>query len=110
VIVHLASFVWKEGTTDEQVAGVTSALWEMAREVPELRFYLCGRNLHLRPAGADFGVLALLDDAAGLDAYLGGEAHARVQREWLSQMVATRQAAQLESDVLVATGAWLPTS
>lgn len=104
MIVHLASFVWKEGTTPEQVAGVTAALYAMARDVPELRFYLCGENLRLRPAGADFGVLALVDDQAGLDAYLDSDAHARVQNEWLSVMVANRQAAQLESDALSVTG------
>ncbi|MFC5503153.1 Dabb family protein [Lysinimonas soli] len=107
MIVHLASFVWKDGTSPEQVAGVTAALYEMAREVPQLRFYLCGENLRLRPAGADFGVLALVDDPAGLDAYLDGEAHQRVQREWLSTMVASRQAAQLSSDALSVTGDWL---
>ena len=104
MIVHLASFVWKDGTTPQQVAGVTAALYEMAREVPELRFYLCGENLRLRPAGADFGVLALTDDQAGLDAYLDSDAHARVQREWLSAMVASRQAAQLSTDALTVTG------
>ncbi len=106
MIVHLASFVWKSGTTAEQVGGLTAALYDMARGVPELRFYLCGENLRLRPNGADFGVLALLDDQAGLDAYLGGDAHAVVQREWLSAMVESRQAAQLESDALSVSGDW----
>ena len=107
MIVHLATFVWKEGTTPEQVAGVTAALNEMARELPELRFYLCGENLRFRANGADFGVLALLDDPAGLEAYLDSEAHSRVQREWLSTMTASRQAAQLSSDALAVTEDWL---
>jgi len=106
VIVHLASFVWKEGTTPEQVTGLTAALNEMARGVPELRFYLCGENLRLRPGGADFGVLALVDDQAGLDAYLDSEAHAAVYRDFLSAMIETRQAAQLETDALAASGDW----
>lgn len=104
MIVHLASFVWKEGTTPEQVTGLTAALNEMARGVPELRFYLCGENLRLRPGGADFGVLALVDDQAGLDAYLDSEAHAAVYRDFLSAMIETRQAAQLETDALAASG------
>jgi hypothetical protein len=106
VIVHLASFVWKDGTTPEQVAGLTAALYEMAKGVPELRFYLCGENLRLRPAGADFGVLALVDDQAGLDAYLDSDAHAAVYRDFLSVMIETRQAAQLETDALAALGDW----
>ena len=106
MIVHLASFVWKEGTTPEQVTGLTTALNEMARGVPELRFYLCGENLRLRPGGADFGVLALVDDRAGLDAYLDSEAHAAVYRDFLSAMIETRQAAQLESHALAASGDW----
>lgn len=107
MIVHLASFVWKEGTTAEQISGLTAALYEMARGVPELRYYVCGENLRLRPGGADFGVLALVDDQAGLDAYLDGDAHAEVYRQFLSEMIDTRQAVQLESDALAASGDWL---
>ena len=107
MIVHLASFVWKDGTSPEQVAGLTAALNEMAKGVPELRFYLCGENLRLRPAGADFGVLALVDDQAGLDAYLDSDAHAAVYRDFLSTMIATRQAAQLETDALTVSDAWM---
>lgn len=107
MIVHLASFVWKHGTTPEQVSGLTAALCEMAKGVPELRFYLCGENLRLRPAGADFGVLALVDDQAGLDAYLDSDAHAEVYRQFLSVMIETRQAAQLETDALAASGDWM---
>ena len=100
MIVHLASFVWKEGTTAEQVSEVTAALNAMAAGVPELRLYLCGENLRLRPSGADFGVLALVDDQAGLDAYLDSDAHAEVYRDFLSVMIEARQAVQLESDTL----------
>jgi len=106
VIVHLASFVWKEGTTPEQVAGVTAALYDMAKSVPELRFYLCGENLRLRPGGADFGVLAMVDDQTGLDAYLDSDAHAEVYRQFLSVMIETRQAAQLQTDALALSGEW----
>ena len=107
MIVHLASFVWKDGTTPEQITGLTAALYEMARGVPTLRFYLCGQNLRLRPAGADFGVLALVDDQAGLDAYLDSDAHAEVYRQFLSVMIETRQAAQLETDALAVSGDWM---
>ncbi|MES2171292.1 MAG: Dabb family protein [Actinomycetota bacterium] len=107
MIVHLASFVWKEGTSREQIEGLTVALYAMARSVPELRFYVCGENLRLRPGGADFGVLALVDDQKGLDAYLDSDAHAEVYREFLSVMIETRQAVQLETDALAASGDWL---
>ena len=95
MILHLACFDFVERTTEEDVAGLTAALEEMAASLPVVRFYRCGANLRLRP-GADFGVVAVLDDPSGLEAYLGSDAHAVVQDTWISWMVAERHAVQLD--------------
>ncbi|NEM92351.1 Dabb family protein [Galbitalea soli] len=100
MIVHLASFTWTPEVTAADVAGLTESLTAMAAAVPELRYYQCGENVRLRPGGADYGVLALVDDQAGLDAYLDSEAHKQVYADWLSWMIDTRHAVQLESDGL----------
>lgn len=104
MIVHIVTFTWKPEVTPTDVDGVTKALYDMAREVPELRFYACGANLRLRPGGSDYGVVALVDDQAGLDAYLDSEAHKQAYADWLGWMIAERQAVQLESDSLSVTG------
>jgi len=95
MILHIATFRWKPEVTDADVAALTAALQEMAAGIPELRSYIADTNLHLRPGGADYGVAAVLDDAAGLDAYLDHPAHLAVYEKHLGGMLAERSAAQL---------------
>jgi len=95
MILHLAAFVWKDDVTADDVAGLTAALREMAAQIPELHFYECGESLRLRPGGADYGVVAVVDDEAGLAAYLDSPAHAAVYASHLGRMLESRLAAQL---------------
>lgn len=95
MILHLASFRWKDDVTPADVAATTEALRTMAAGIPELRSYLCGENLRLRPGGADYGVAAIVDDEAGLAAYLDSAAHTEVYEQYLARMIAERSAVQL---------------
>lgn len=95
MILHLASFRWNDDVSEEDVAEATQALRDMAARIDVLRSYVAGTNLHLRPGGADFGVVAIVDDAAGLDAYLDHPLHAEVYERYLGRMIAERSAAQL---------------
>src|SRR5690606_14331504 len=47
MIMHIASFRWRDDVTAEDVAALTEALTTMAEGIPALRSYLCGENLHL---------------------------------------------------------------
>src|SRR5262245_50716304 len=95
MILHLAAFVWKHDVTPEDVAGLTDALRAMAAQIPELRFYECGEALRLRPGPADYGVAAVVDDEAGLSAYLDSDAHNAVYASHLGRMIESRLAVQL---------------
>jgi hypothetical protein len=95
MILHLAAFTWKDDVTENDVGALTVALREMAGGIPELRFYECGESLRLRPGGADFGVAAVVDDEAGLSAYLDSPGHADVYEKHLGRMIASRLAVQL---------------
>ena len=95
MILHLASFNWKPEVTEADVASLTAALMEMASGIPEIRSYAAGANLHLRPGGADYGVAAILEDAAGLNAYLDHPEHMAVYERYLGWMLAERSAVQL---------------
>lgn len=95
MILHLAAFTWADDVTARDVAELTAALEAMADGIPELRSYRCGESLRLRPGGADYGVAAVVDDAAGLSAYLDSTAHAAVYERLLGRMIATRAAVQL---------------
>jgi hypothetical protein len=95
MILHLASFRWKDDVTPADVAALTEALEAMAAAIPALRSYRCGESLRLRPGGADFGVAAIVDDEAGLSAYLDSAPHAEVYEKHLGRMIAERAAVQL---------------
>ncbi|MDQ2661060.1 MAG: Dabb family protein [Actinomycetota bacterium] len=95
MILHIATFRWKDEITEADVTALTDALTEMAGGIPEIRSYAAGPNLHLRPGGADYGVAAIVEDAAGLDAYLDHPAHKAVYEKHLGWMIAERSAVQL---------------
>ena len=95
MILHIATFRWKDGVKEQNIAELTAALLEMAAGIPEIRSYTAGTNLHLRPGGSDYGVAAILDDAAGLDTYLDHPAHKAVYETFLGWMLAERSAVQL---------------
>lgn len=103
MILHLATFRWKDDVTPADVVELTSRLQGMAAGIPALRSYRCGESLRLRAGGADYGVAALVDDEAGLSSYLDSAAHTAVYEALLGRMIAERGAVQLE----VATGAAL---
>lgn len=95
MILHSAVFTWVPEVTAEDVVALTAALESMAAGIPEIRSYRCGESLRLRAGSADFGVVALVDDEAGLSAYLDSAAHALVYEQHLGRMIATRAAVQL---------------
>lgn len=95
MILHVALFRWQPDVTDDDVERLAVALEAMAAGIPEIRGYRCGANLRLRPSPADFAVVALVDDEAGLSAYLDAPSHAQVYADHLTAMVADRQASQI---------------
>lgn len=98
MILHLATFRWKDDVTPDDVSKLTDALIAMAAGIPELRSYRCGESLRLRPGGADYGVAAIVDDEAGLTAYLDSAGHKEVYERLLGRMIAERSAVQLPLD------------
>lgn len=101
MIAHLVAFTFKPEVTDEQIGRLTAALTEMGAELPSVKAYLAGPNLHLRPQGADYGVLAIVEDQAGLDAYLDSPAHKQAFSDYLGPMTQSRSAVQLPFDASV---------
>lgn len=101
MIMHLAIFSWREGTTAEDIAGVDAALARMPAAVPALREYYFGANLGLRPGTADFAVVAVLEQAE-LNSYLDHPEHQRVVREVISPLLASRTSIQVPCNDRVA--------
>jgi hypothetical protein len=98
MIAHVVTFSWREDVTLEDTAGLSDALTGMAAGIPEVLFYRAGPNLRLRPNGADFGVIAIVADQAGLDAYLDAPAHVAAVAAGIAPHLGVRQAVQLDLD------------
>ena len=95
MILHIATFVFHDHVTEAQIEAATTALYDMAAQIPEIKSYVAGPNLHLRPGGKDFGVTALVDDADGVHAYLDHPLHTAAYEQHLAVMIAERAAVQL---------------
>lgn len=95
MILHIATFRWRDDVTPEAVSALTDALTTMAAGIPVLLSYVCGDNLHLRPGGADYGVAAIVADADALGVYLDSPLHKAVYDKHLGGMIAERSALQL---------------
>jgi hypothetical protein len=95
MIMHLALFTWREGTTREDIARVEAELGRMPALVPALQGYHFGANLGLRPSTADFAVCAVISQAE-LSTYLDHPEHLRVVREVIAPLLASRTAVQIE--------------
>jgi hypothetical protein len=52
----------------------------------------------LRPGTGDYAVVALVDDAEGLTAYLEHPAHVKAVTERLTPLVLSRQAVQIQTE------------
>lgn len=98
MIQHMAIFRWKDGVTTEQIDAVTAALLALPAQIDALRGYVAGPNLHVRPGGADYGVVALVDDEAGVDAYLDHPAHKAAVETFIGPLIAERTSVQLHVD------------
>ena len=94
-VLHIATFKWKPEVTEADVSALTAALHEMAAQIPEIKSYQASPNLHLRTGGKDYGVAAIVDDKAGLDAYIDHPLHVAVYDKYLGWMIEERAAAQL---------------
>ena len=94
MIAHLALFRFKEGTTDAQIAALTEALTALPAQIEVLRSYTALPNLRVRP-GADFGVIAIADDADDVGAYLDHPAHMAVVEQHMAPIMAERTVVQL---------------
>lgn len=104
MIAHLVAFTFKPDVTQEQIAGLTATLTAMGAELPSVKAYVAGPNLHLRPKGADYGVLAVVEDQAGLDAYLDSPQHQQAFTDFLGPMTQTRMAVQIPVDATAFAG------
>ena len=69
MIVHIALFRWKEGTSEEKVNGVLTQIKLMKDKCDGIADIFCGKNYHKESKGFTHGVVVLAKDQASLDGY-----------------------------------------
>jgi hypothetical protein len=96
MIMHIVTFRWKAGVTDDMVGPAADALSALAPTIPEIVGYWHGPDLHLRPGTADYGVVAVVKTAEDLPKYLDHPEHLRIVSELLAPLTAERMATQID--------------
>lgn len=96
VIMHLVTFTWRPGVTNDDVVAVIEALTSLPEQIPELLSYNFGPDLGLREGNADFAVAAVVESPETLPAYLDHPEHLRIIKEFIAPLIAIRQAVQIE--------------
>ncbi len=97
MILHVVTFRWRDGVTNEDVDALIADLDTFRHTVePLLVDYRFGRDLGLRPGNGDFAVVALVGSPEDLDAYLDHPAHKDLVARRLGPMTESRLATQIE--------------
>jgi hypothetical protein len=92
---HVVIFVFRPGTTDEQIAAVTEGLEALPAQIPEIRDYRVGPDLGLNEGNYQYAVVA---DFGTVDEYLvyrDHPAHVAVITERIRPILESRAAVQL---------------
>lgn len=96
MIAHVAVFTFGPEMTEVGAEQLAVDLRAMALRIPSIKRYTAGPNLRLRPGGADFGVIAILEDQAGVDAYLDSPDHVDLVATSIAPFLVQRQAVQID--------------
>lgn len=100
MIAHVVTITWTEGGHPD-AAGLAESLRAAAATIPAIIYYRVGEAIGVR-AGADFGVIAVADDATGLIEYLDAPVHIDIVERDMKPYIETRQAVQIEVGTLAA--------
>ena len=84
MIVHLVLFKFKAGISadDARVSAVAKAMDELPHQIPLIRSWHHGPNRTDDPSAWDYGLEAVFNSRADLEAYFEDTAHLPVVAQW----------------------------
>lgn len=91
---HVVMFLFKPGTTRSDQASIKQALAELPREIPLIRRFEVGEDLHLAEGNAGLVVIVDFDNVADYLAYSADPRHQYFVREVLTSHLDRRMAVQ----------------
>lgn len=69
MIVHIALFRWKEGTSQERIDNALKQVKQLKNKCVGINDILCGKNYHPESKGFTHGVIVLAESQQALDEY-----------------------------------------
>jgi Stress responsive A/B Barrel Domain len=91
---HVVTFVFKAGTTEEQIAAVTEGLEALPGLIPEIREYHVGPDAGVNEGNHQYAVVADFDSVDDYLVYRDHPAHAAVIAERIRPILEARAAVQ----------------
>lgn len=93
---HVATFVFRDDATDEQIAAVTEGLAALPAQIPEIGAYRIGPDLGLNEGNHHYAVVADFESIDGYLAYRDHPAHQAVLAARIRPILASRAAVQYD--------------
>lgn len=92
---HIALFKFAEGTSEEDIAGISRTLQALPGQIPALRNYTAGPDLGLSDGTWDYAVVADVDDLPSFEAYRDHPEHRRVVTDVIGPCIVDRASTQV---------------
>jgi formyltetrahydrofolate synthetase len=91
---HVVTFVFRDGTTPEQIDAVTEGLESLPRQIPEIRDYRVGSDLGINEGNHQYAVVADFETVEEYLVYRDHPAHLAVITERIRPILESRAAVQ----------------
>lgn len=69
MIIHIALFKWKEGTTQETIEDALDQIKQLKHKCNGIIDIFCGKNYHKESKGLTHGIVIIAKDQNALDEY-----------------------------------------
>ncbi len=81
MVVHIALYKWKSGTTPEQIIQALKKVQALKNKIDGVEDIFVGENFHKESKGFTHGVVVIADNQNALDEYRNHSSHTIVSRE-----------------------------
>lgn len=81
MIVHVALYMWKSGTTQERILKTLKKVQELKNEIDGITDIFVGKNYHKESKGFTHGVVVIANNQTALDSYRKHPNHSIVAHE-----------------------------
>ena len=93
---HVVTLTFRDGTTDDELDAIVSALRALPESIPELERYVVGADIGRSEGNATLAIVADFESWAGYEAYRDHPEHVAVATDLIVPVLAGRDAVQHE--------------